>query len=158
MLMVMAITRPCLASLPGTFVAGTGQMSGDLYEVRLGYGEHISFKWNPEKDEWVMSTKQAIAAARDALKNMVGAVHELFEFREVSFHRFWTPSGQADAYHYFVVTFESMKESAGARKVGEGTAPAVLPFIVFPDGYLKSPKKKEPNQLTGSTAKAAAHQ
>jgi hypothetical protein len=142
---------PSLATSPQPFAAGTGQMNGDLYEVRLSYTEHISFKWDPEADEWLMSTKQAIAAARGALTDMVGAAHSLFEVREVSMHRFWTPAGQKRAQFYFVVTFESMHKAAGAREVGLGTAPAVLPFLVFPDGYLKSPQRKEPNQTPEPT-------
>jgi hypothetical protein len=120
----------CFASLPGPFVAEKGQMSGDRYELWVDYFEHVSAKWSPEKDEWPMSTKTAILAARSALAKMVGTPSDLFECREVRMHRYWTPAGQEKATFYFIVIFESMQEAAGARKVGPGVAPAVLPFLV----------------------------
>jgi hypothetical protein len=142
---------PCLASLPGPFVAEKGQMSGDRYELWVDYFEHVSAKWNPEKDEWPMSAKEAILAARSALAKMVGPPSALFECQGVRMQRYWTPAGEEKATFYFIVIFESMRETAGARKVGSGVAPAILPFLVYPEGYVKSPTKKEPNKAPEPT-------
>src|SRR4051812_32185076 len=111
---VFALVLPAFASLPGPFVAEKGQMSGDRYELWVDYFEHLSAKWSPEKDDWPMSAKEAILAARGALAKMVGAPSALFECREVRMHRYWTPAGQEKATFYFIVIFESMHDGAGA--------------------------------------------
>jgi hypothetical protein len=148
---ILSLVSTSTATPPGPFVAESGQMSGNRYELWFDYFEHVTAEWNPEKDDWLMSTKEAILAARAALAKMVGAPSELFECREVRMHRFWTPAGKEKATFYFIVVFESMKEAAGARKVDPGIVPAILPFLVYPEGYVKSPVKKEPNKAPEPT-------
>jgi hypothetical protein len=104
------------------------------YYVFVDSSEHLAaVKWNPETSDAPLSIKAAIAAARASLKKMVGPAHEHFEcdevrLREVSGTKKWV----------YVVQFISYDES----QLSKDGAIAMLPFIVYLDGFVQFPEKR----------------
>jgi hypothetical protein len=146
-------SRACFATLPEPWVAGTGQFRGALLEVWVTPGEHMRPRWNPEKGVWPMSAQVAVEAARKSLRLMVGEDHQHFVCDTISLKRFFTHPSEDSASFYFLVVFESAHESQITRKHASGYAPAIIPFIVFPDGHVNLPEnKKTPNKAPEPTS------
>jgi hypothetical protein len=107
------------------------------YYVFVDSSEHLeAVRWNPETADVPLSVKAAIAAARASLKKVVGAAHEHFKcdevrLREVGGTKKWV----------YVVQFISYDES----QLSKDGAIAVLPFIVYLDGFVQLPEKR-PNK------------
>jgi hypothetical protein len=113
----------------------SGQLKDERFGVSPSSVDHLRARsWNPEKEEVPLSARAAVTAARTSLKKMFGASEAYFGCREVALHR---DNGD---WHY-VVMFESDHKSL-IKEDKIGIYPAIIPFVVYLDGFVEVPFKK----------------
>jgi len=130
--LLISLRAFALEPIPESF---SGQLKDERFDVSPASVEHFRAKlWNPEKQDVPLSARAAVAAARASLKKMFGASEALFACEEVALHR---DNGDG----YYLVRFESMDPSL-IKKTDIGTYPAIIPFIVYFDGFVEPPVKR----------------
>ena len=152
----LLVATVCLATLPEPWVAGKGQFRKDFYEVWVDPMEDRGPRWNPEKDSWPISATRAIGLAREALSKMVGDDQRHYGCREAKLCRFYSSPSDEKASWYFLIVFESAHESQITRTQQSGYAPAILPFVVFADGRVILPRKKDRREVPEEESKPAS--
>lgn len=148
-------------------LVGMGWWKGQEYDLRVWkWDEHAKAgDFDLTTADPPFAPKRAIALGRPALRKFVGEADALFRVEEVRLRYDRSSEGR---YWYYVVEFWSEHESLITKQItplGEEHRMVHVPFIVYFDGTIESPRRayippgaSEPERASGAVVPPAAQE